>query len=288
MHNLKPTIEYLTEFFTSKYPLYFEMMRDTGSTHFPESFEGEDDVIQGIRNIVHNIADNYSDLSIPSSFASPQHLLDALHGFQNMAETQLQQSLKINKALGNTWIDPISYSVKMNAEVKEAISYALTLTEETLPTFVPLKRLETILGALPKVAEELKKRRYDKGVSRPTILINDEYDLQDLIRSLLTIDFPDVRPEEWCPSYAGGSNRMDFLLKREKIVIEVKKTRSNHNSRTIGEELIIDISNYRQHKDCDHLVCYVWDEEKRISNPNGLKSDLEESNNNFVTVYVYQ
>ncbi len=81
---------------------------------------------------------------------------------------------------------------------------------------------------------------------------------------------------------------MDFLLKREKIVIEVKKTRSNHNSRTIGEELIIDISNYRQHKDCDHLVCYVWDEEKRISNPNGLKSDLEESNNNFVTVYVYQ
>lgn len=288
MHKLTPTIEYLAEFFESKYPLYFEMMRDTGGVRYRQSFKGEADVIDSIRNIVHNISDNYSDLSIPSSFASPKLLIDALTGFRDMAESQLSKVLEINKDLGDTWIDPISYSVKMNSEVKEAIDYALTLAEETSPSFIPMKRLDTILVALPKVADELKKRRCDKNKPRPSISINDEYDLQDLLRSLLAIDFHDVRPEEWCPSYAGSSKRMDFLLKKEKIVIETKKTRDNHNAKSIGEELVIDIAHYKQHKDCEQLVCYVWDKEKKIPNPVGLKDDLEKSDKNFVTVYIYQ
>ena len=37
--------------------------------------------------------------------------------------------------------------------------------------------------------------------------------------------FDDIRAEEWTPSYAGKCARVDFLLKNEKIVIEVKKTR---------------------------------------------------------------
>ena len=81
---------------------------------------------------------------------------------------------------------------------------------------------------------------------------------------------------------------MDFLLKKESIIVEVKKTRQDHNSKKIGEELIIDIANYKNHADCKHLTCYVWDYEKRIQNPNGLKSDLENTNKGFVTVIIYQ
>ena len=55
--------------------------------------------------------------------------------------------------------------------------------------------------------------------------IKDEYDVQDLLNALLRLNFDDVRPEEYTPSYAGSSTRVDFLLKKEKIVIEVKKTR---------------------------------------------------------------
>lgn len=41
----------------------------------------------------------------------------------------------------------------------------------------------------------------------------DEYDLQDLVESLLRFLYNDVRPEERTPSYAGSSSVMDFLLR---------------------------------------------------------------------------
>ena len=71
------------------------------------------------------------------------------------------------------------------------------------------------------VARQLRKRHDD----RSTLDISDEYDVQDLLHSLLCLFFDDIRSEEGTPSYAGQSSRMDFLLKNESIVIEVKKTR---------------------------------------------------------------
>ena len=46
-----------------------------------------------------------------------------------------------------------------------------------------------------------------------------------LLHALLLLCFDDIRAEEWTSSYAGKSARMDFLLKNEGVVIEVKKTR---------------------------------------------------------------
>ena len=74
-----------------------------------------------------------------------------------------------------------------------------------------------------RIALQLKHRH----ANRKTIEIADEYDVQDLLHAVLCIDFDDIRPEEWTPSYAGKSARVDFLLKEQKIVIEVKKTRDS-------------------------------------------------------------
>ena len=68
------------------------------------------------------------------------------------------------------------------------------------------------------VARQLVRRHQD----RSTLLIEDEYDVQDLLHSLLSIFFDDIRPEEWTPSYAGKSSRVDFFLKPHGIVIELK------------------------------------------------------------------
>ena len=57
-------------------------------------------------------------------------------------------------------------------------------------------------------ANQLKRRHGE----RETLIIKDEYDVQDLLHALLKLHFSDVRPEEWTPSNAGNSNRMDFLL----------------------------------------------------------------------------
>ena len=67
---------------------------------------------------------------------------------------------------------------------------------------------------------------------------------------------------------------MDFLLKKEGIVVEVKKTRKRLGQREVGDQLFIDIKRYQSHQDCKILVCFVYDPEEVIGNPHGLEVDL--------------
>lgn len=117
--------------------------------------------------------------------------------------------------------------------------------------------------------------------SRSTIDIDDEYDVQDLLHSLLRLYFSDIRNEEWTPSYAGGSSRMDFLLKEEKIVVEVKKTRKGLGDKELGKQLIEDKEKYKAHPDCKKLICFTYDPEGRITNPKGLENDLNKQEPEF-------
>jgi len=128
------------------------------------------------------------------------------------------------------------------------------------------------------VAKQIRSRYSD----RDTLVINDEYDVQDLLHSLLHIYFDDIRPEEWTPSYAGGCSRVDFLLKDEQIIIEVKKTRDSLRAKQVGEQLIVDIQRYQAHPDCKKLVCFVYDPEGWISNPRGLENDLNRDEDDFI------
>lgn len=143
-----------------------------------------------------------------------------------------------------------------------------------------------IASRLPSVARQLRERRKQSGSPRETIHINDEYDVQDLLHSVLRIDFDDIRPEEWGPSYAGSSKRNDFLLKTEEIVVEVKKTRNSLRDKELGDELNIDIAHYKNHPNCKHLFCLVWDTDHLIKNPVGLANDLERPSGGFVTVSI--
>lgn len=127
-------------------------------------------------------------------------------------------------------------------------------------------------------------RRHD---GRETLVIHDEYDVQDLLHSLLKLHFDDVRPEEWTPTYAGGANRMDFLLKDEEIAIEVKMTRQGLKDKELGNQLIIDIAKYQSHSNCKCLYCFVYDPDGIVRNPRGIEKDLESLANGFpVKVFI--
>lgn len=92
---------------------------------------------------------------------------------------------------------------------------------------------------------------------RPTIDIKDEYDVQYFMHALLTLYFDDIRTEEWTPSYAGGSARMDFFIKENEIVIEVKKTHKGFGAKEVSDQLLIDIERYQSHQGCKKLICFV-------------------------------
>ena len=58
---------------------------------------------------------------------------------------------------------------------------------------------------------------------------------------------------------------MDFLLKREKVILELKRTRKGLDGREVGKQLVEDIAHYGTHPDCERLICFVYDPEHRIS-----------------------
>ena len=142
--------------------------------------------------------------------------------------------------------------------------------------------IENLMDKFHLVAKQLRQR-YNE---RETLDIKDEYDVQDLFQGLLRIYYEDIRAEEWNPSYAGGSSRSDFLLKDEKIIIEVKKTRSTLKSKQLGEQLIVDIAKYKTHPDCKTLICFVYDPEGYIINPKGIENDLNKESTKEMKVIV--
>ncbi|RUL84038.1 hypothetical protein TsocGM_21085 [Tautonia sociabilis] len=123
--------------------------------------------------------------------------------------------------------------------------------------------------------------------NRTTIEFKDEYDVQDAMRALLYLHFADVRPEEWTPSYGGKSTRMDFLLKREQVVVEVKMTRKGLDQKELIVQLTEDKERYRSHPDCRALVCFIYDPTSVCENPAALESDLSDTEGAFrVSVIV--
>ncbi len=134
----------------------------------------------------------------------------------------------------------------------------------------PVKAVLAICDRLHIIAKQLTQRRD----GRSTLIVKDEYDVQDLVHALLRQYFDDIRPEEWTPSYGGGSSRMDFLLKGHEIVVEVKMTRKGLLAKEVSEQLIIDATKYRQHGECKTLICLVYDPEGLVKNPRGIERDI--------------
>ncbi len=131
--------------------------------------------------------------------------------------------------------------------------------------------LNILIHGLRRAMHPLTHRR--KGAQ--PLSFSTEYDVQDLLHALLRPWVADIRPEEFTPSYAGSSTRMDFLLPTYKIVLELKYVRDRNHAKKIGDELIVDINHYQQHPDCKRLWCVVFDQDHLLTNAAGLKNDLE-------------
>jgi REase_DpnII-MboI len=131
--------------------------------------------------------------------------------------------------------------------------------------------LEVLVKGLRRAMHPLTHRR--KGAQ--SLSFSTEYDVQDLLHALLRPWVADIRPEEFTPSYAGSTTRMDFLLPKYGIVIELKFVRDKNHAKKIGDGLIIDVSHYQSHPGCRYLWCVVFDQDHLLPNAAGLKNDLE-------------
>ena len=171
-------------------------------------------------------------------------------------------------------------SVKSGIGILESVKEDLesSVIEDELIGENPIDTICKLCDRFHFVARQIRNRHSN----RPTLDIRDEYDVQDLFHALLYLKFDDIRPEEWTPSYAGSSSKMDFLLKQEQIVVEIEKTRPGLNAKELGTQLIDDVARYKSHQDCSSLICFVYDPDERISNPRGIEKDLNRKEGELV------
>ncbi|MEQ8747363.1 hypothetical protein [Pyruvatibacter sp.] len=136
--------------------------------------------------------------------------------------------------------------------------------------------LRVLINGLPRAMSPLVHRRKNSIA----LSFSSEYDIQDLFHALLRPWVSDIRAEEFTPSYAGSSTRMDFLLPKHSLVIETKLVRDKSHGKKVGDELIIDLDHYRVHPDCTQLWCVIYDPNRYIENAGGLIEDLEGESKN--------
>jgi hypothetical protein len=260
--------------------LTFKLLSPLDVQPFTAKIEGW---VKNARSVLENNIDapdviNEVLAHLEHHFANP-NLLSTLNSVQEAlrATVQALQNLPTRLILFDhpTLVPPISEddkralaSLEIDRFNKMARSFSPTLNVSTPEK--PVTKVLHLLDRFSRAAKHLKTRR----AGRPALLMKDEHDVQYLLQALLDVHFDDVRPEEYGPSVAGKNVRIDFLLEAERIAVEAKMTRDNLRDKGIGDELLADIGRYKKHPDCKTLVCFVYDPEGLMRNPDGLEKDL--------------
>jgi hypothetical protein len=127
--------------------------------------------------------------------------------------------------------------------------------------------LEKLLRRLPRVVRELRVRHGE----RPALRVDDEHDLEDLLRALLQLSFDDVRLESRLPHYA-VTPRTDFRIAASRLILTVKKAGPALRAPELGSQLLEDIGHYQGRADCRQLVACVYDPKRLLVDPVSLET----------------
>ncbi|MCG8096872.1 MAG: hypothetical protein JAZ17_25155 [Candidatus Thiodiazotropha endolucinida] len=158
-------------------------------------------------------------------------------------------------------------------EIESLVCGARPDRYEVLPNLENLDKpsmLIQMLDYFPVVARHLAERKHD----RPSYLIENEYDVQDLIYANIRSVFGDARLEEWTPKHGGKSKRIDIVVPSAEVVIEIKFVRDKTHGKNIGDELKIDIESYHSHASCKTLLFLIYDPDGFIMDPAEVTNDL--------------
>jgi REase_DpnII-MboI len=153
---------------------------------------------------------------------------------------------------------------------KFAIGLSLDKVVEPVCDQDPLHLIRKVCLRFHAVARHLRLRKD----YRPTVEVDDEYDLQDLLCALLKVEFDEVATEDWIPPYAGGASRTTLFVNRDQIAIVAKKTGPGQTTKELTDHIMTDAAHYRTQGRCSTLFCFVYDPEGRIGSPKRLETTL--------------
>jgi len=135
----------------------------------------------------------------------------------------------------------------------------------------PLALLEGLLRRLPLVIRQLRWRQTDQ----PPYRVENERDLEDLLRALLPLHFDDVRLEGRTPRYSPG-NRTDLTLAKEGIAIAAKYILPGLGEPQLKLQCTEDAAYYRARGGYKTLIVCIYDPEGLLPGPQGVESMMSE------------
>jgi len=158
----------------------------------------------------------------------------------------------------------------MLAADNPTITLSISPTQEAIRDADSLVLIRKVCQRFHSVVRQLRLRKD----YRPTIEVDDEYDLQDLLCALLKVEFDEVATDEWTPPYTGGASRTTLLVNRDQIAIVAKKTGPGLTTKELTDQVLADAAYYRTQGRCSTLFCFVYDPEGRIGSPKRLETTL--------------
>jgi len=144
---------------------------------------------------------------------------------------------------------------------------------ELLPNLENLDKKSIVIQQIdyfPVLARYLANRKHN----RAPYIIENEYDVQDLLFICIRSIFNDARLEDWTPKHAGSSKRIDIVVPSIALVLETKFVRDASHARKISDELKIDIESYHSHPSCKNLVSLIYDPSAYIIDPDPISNEL--------------
>lgn len=153
---------------------------------------------------------------------------------------------------------------------KQAIGLSIARVIESTPDQDPLNLIRKVCLRFHSVARQLRLRKD----YRPTLEVDDDHDLQDLLCALLKVEFDEVATDEWTPPYTGGAPRTTLLVNRDQIAIVAKKTGPGVTTKELADQVAADSAYYRAQGRCSIVFCFMYDPEGRIGSPKRLETTL--------------
>jgi hypothetical protein len=87
MNLINNSRKYLESFIRSHYQDYFEAMNEYRPQNGYGNFLNSSEIVQCMRNITHNFADEFSNLQIPENFATPKLLIETVNNFISLLKS---------------------------------------------------------------------------------------------------------------------------------------------------------------------------------------------------------
>ncbi|MGZ8374353.1 MAG: PD-(D/E)XK nuclease domain-containing protein [Nitrospira sp.] len=153
---------------------------------------------------------------------------------------------------------------------KSAIGLSIARVIESTYDQDPLNLIRKVCLRFHSVARQLRLRKD----YRPTLEVDDDHDLQDLLCALLKVEFDEVATDEWTPPYTGGAPRTTLLVNRDQIAIVAKKTGPGVTTKELADQVAADSAYYRAQGRCSTVFCFMYDPEGRIGSPKRLETTL--------------